>query len=173
MQFYNINKITMKTKDNWMFGGSFSISHSKVTFQNDANLSTQIITNPKVGYFLANNLAIGIVSKFGWQHEKSAFSSTRYTNFGIGPFCRYYFLPLENRTNLLIEGSSTYNIYKYSLSTTASKYLDYSLLAGPVVFLNSSVGLEILVGYNSIKEVDSKRGRISFNIGIQYHFDKN
>ncbi len=163
------------TKNNWMLGGTFSISQTKTSSQANELFSTQIITTPRVGYFLANRFALGILGRFDWRNLKATPATSSASNFGIGPFVRYYLLPVENKTNLLIEANGTYTWRKSSLLFSNSNFIDYKLLAGPVIFLNSSVGLEFLVGYYGYKETASntKMMSVNFSIGIQYHLEKN
>ncbi|TAG29826.1 MAG: hypothetical protein EAZ35_09385 [Sphingobacteriia bacterium] len=163
------------TKNNWMLGGTFSISQTKTSSQANELFSTQINTTPRVGYFLANRFALGILGRFDLLNLKPTLTTSSASNFGIGPFVRYYLLPVENKTNLLIEANGTYTWLKSSLLLNSSNFIDYTLLAGPVIFLNSSVGLEFLVGYYGYKETtsNSKMMSVNFSIGIQYHLEKN
>lgn len=163
------------TKNNWIVGGSGTFSHSKTTFPTGESISSRIDVNPRVGYFIADHFALGIFGSYGRVSEKINNNRSSYSDYGIGPFLRYYFLAPENRTNLLIETTGVYNEQKNSLITAKSRFITYSVLAGPAIFFNSSVGLELLLGYKGYSEQDAKikNNSFHFNIGLQIYLEKD
>ena len=92
----------------------------------------------------------------------------------VGPFVRYYFLPVDNRINLLAETGifiKKTTIKPLGGATDAFKEFDYSFATGPVIFLNEVVGMEFLLSYylSKAKDFDAKNSNIRFNIGFQIH----
>ena len=108
------------TKDNWLLGGSGTFSHDKTTFSTGESVSTQLSINPRIGYFVADRFAVGLYGNYERGSTKSNNIKPNYTNYGVGPFIRYYFLPLENRTNLLLETNGAYNEQRTSAITDKS-----------------------------------------------------
>ncbi len=171
----NIQSNSQITKGNWLIGGNGMFSKDKTIFPSGENVATQIDITPRIGYFIADHFAVGILGNYGWVSTKMNNIKSSYSNYGIGPFVRYYFLPLENRTNLLVETNGAYNEQANNAISAKSGFISYSVSAGPVIFLNSSVGLEFLLGYKGYKETknDTKSNGIHFSIGIQYHLERD
>lgn len=170
------------TKDNWLVGGtgkfySYTSQYSSATYSNEAKY-TQIDVSPDIGYFVADRLAFGLRPTFSSIKGKVTTTgglSTNVQRYWIGPFGRYYLLNIENRTNIVTDVSYQFGFFggglaKGNLST-------FSALAGPVVFFNSSVGLEFLLGYSySMEDAEmyQKEVRSGFQIavGFQIHLEK-
>jgi outer membrane protein len=71
-------------KGAWMLGGSLGFSSTKVK---DADVSTtHIFLNPNVGYFIMDDLALGLDIAFFSESTDGESES----NFGFGPYARYY-----------------------------------------------------------------------------------
>jgi len=105
--------------------------------------------------------------------------TSNVSRFEFGPFARFYFLPADNQYNILADVSYQYGIY-YS-KPTKGKINTLSASAGTVVFFNSSVGLEFLLGYYSRKEVIplttsgeniTKQKGFQISVGFQIHLEK-
>ena len=78
-------------KGDWMVGGGFQLN----TSEND----TRIALSPNAGLFVISNLAIGCNLLFDYSKN----GDNKRTDFGIGPFVRYYF----TKTNIrrILQGS--------------------------------------------------------------------
>lgn len=179
-----INSFGQLTKNNWLVGGALSYSNSQSKGVDAANSKTSALDiSSNLGYFPGNKIAIGIIINSQFKKEKylqinGTTNLVTQNRYGFGPFVRYYFLSEENRVNVLVEGSSTYSILS-GKSTPGNienkeESLEYSFFAGPVIFFNSSVGIEFLVGYNGSKTIDfDARGQtLRFKIGFQIHLQK-
>lgn len=157
------------TKGNWMVGGDASFNNSKVI--NDENeiigSGNGIRIFPNIGYFLIDKFAIGINGNFNYGKTSGASSNT---SFGGGPFARYYFLKPEKRVNVFAEAN--YNYYtSYSQGNATTNSSSYRFKAGPVIYFNSSVGLELTLNYSSEKfSYTSKYFTVGF--GFQIHLEK-
>ncbi len=178
---FTVNTVTSQiTKRNWLVGGNGEFLTQKLnspSYPNGDYTTTRISVSPKIGYFPIDHLALGLLLKYEHVAEKSAAGlKTVYANIGIGPFVRYYFLPSAKSINILVEGNGAYTQTSSSSVSTKPSYLSYALLTGPVIYFNSSVGVEFLFGYKgnrSTKEGDIKTDGFHFNIGIQVHLEKN
>lgn len=151
------------TKGNWMVGGSgyFNSVEIKDESGNEINKSFAVGLYPSIGHFFIDKLATGLISQFNYGNTKNGTSNT---DFAIGPFVRYYFLKSNEQINILADASYVH----YS-----SNGRIYALKAGPVLYFNSSVGLELTLGFSSTKfsgEFQSNNFRIA--IGFQIHLEK-
>ncbi|MBE0655293.1 MAG: hypothetical protein IH594_15945 [Bacteroidales bacterium] len=169
------------TKGNWLVGGSgkfysYTTNYSSATYSNEAKY-TQIDLSPNIGYFVIDKLAFGLRPAFSSIKGKVTTTGGMPTNlqrYWIGPFGRYYFLPSDRQVNILTDISYQHGFFggisKGSLSAL-------SAMAGPVVYFNSCVGTELLLGYSSsIGDVEGfqKETRKGFQIaiGFQIHLMK-
>jgi len=178
-------------KGNWLVGGSatFSLSNGESISRSGSQKTdyTDIAVSPNIGYFLIDKFAFGLKPGFSYKwrnygnviNEGNIVAGGGYSKDGfidLGPFIRYYFLPIDQRVNLVTELN-----YQHGWSIThpgkAKKY-NYSFYCGPIVYFNSSVGLEFLVGYYATKtttyditatNIDniSKMNGFQINIGFQ------
>jgi hypothetical protein len=174
-------------KGTWLVGGSASFASNnrelRSSVQYQSADETQLTISPAVGYFLADKFAAGLATSFVWSkiNYGDVFDpngnliaiSRSYSNektFSVGPFARYYFLEKERTFNILAQASYQYSLYSFR-PFTGSGYR-FSAVAGPVVYFNSSVGMEFLIGYGSTKD-DRGTGNvvlnksILFNVGFQ------
>lgn len=169
------------TKGNWMVGGdaSFSSSSYKTKNQNGLDVTSttnDIIINPNIGYFFMDKLVAG--TSLGINSHKFSSSSTGGTvkDYSFGPFVRYYFMKPDKRVNILAQVSYFYGINNNTAGE--SKSTGYNFKTGPVVFLNSSVGIEFLLEYNSLKypgfgyNAFETKNTFQVGLGLQIHLKK-
>ncbi|MCK9404309.1 MAG: hypothetical protein M0Q26_13005 [Chitinophagaceae bacterium] len=169
-------------KGNWLVGGtgkfySYNSEYSSATYNTEAKY-TQIDLSPSVGYFVIDKLAFGLRPTFSSIKGKVIFPgglSTNVQRYWIGPFSRYYFLNNENNYNIVADLSYQFGFFGGGL---AKGHLStFSALAGPVIYFNTSVGIEFLLGYSYSKE-DVEQGNkeirkgFQIGIGLQIHLEK-
>lgn len=171
-------------KDNWLVGGTGTFLSSKNTYTSPTYSSSSdrldIKISPSIGYFIADKFASGLRVSFSKYKEEVNGSSGLNTNvnrFEFGPFVRYYFLKTDNQYNILTDLSYQYGLYRFK--PTKGNINTFSLAAGPVIYFNSVVGLEFLLGYYNRKEVikqngdnTNKQSGFQVNIGLQIHLEK-
>lgn len=148
-------KVTAQlAKGDFLAGGNLSFQNSR-NFRQDqlTDKGINIQASPGFGYFLVNRLATGVRLNYNYSSSKNLVSGTSYRSYGwdlgAGPFVRYYFLPEAKKINLLAEASYVFNFYK-TVSGGTSFTNDMQTLgisAGPAIFLNPKLALEILAGY--------------------------
>lgn len=88
-----------RKKGTFLTNGSINIHHTTRNIElNDNNDKSDTFTvniNPKIGYFIIDDLAIGLdltlISNNETQSSEFGDIETKTTGFGIGPFARYYF----------------------------------------------------------------------------------
>lgn len=168
------------TRDNWMVGGNASFIFTNSNIGSNVSKSTNLTLAPNIGYFFIDKFAGGVRLSFNRDHIKfgptnNSFST--FTTYAVGPFIRYYFLDVDKQYNILLEGSYQFGNEKIettnSKNNTSTSILSFS--AGPVIYFNSSVGIEFLVNYSSTG-INGDFGRSNLfgaGIGFQVHLQKD
>ncbi|MEI9945327.1 MAG: hypothetical protein WDN26_14065 [Chitinophagaceae bacterium] len=161
------------TKDNWMLGGviSYASTNYNSTNYGEPHTTYNLQRSPNIGYFFVNKLAGGLkvgISKTGDKDKNQS-----YTNFNLGPYFRYYLLASEKQVNVVTEAAYMYGFEKGSTPDKTSKNT-FSFSAGPVIYFNNVVGLEMLVSYSTYKfsDFDGSNNTIKFGLGLQVHLEK-
>lgn len=174
------------TKRNWLMGGNGGFSHSDETLIGNIQVKSNTIDlSPDIGYFFVDKLAGGVRINLNYQAIKSSNAKARTTTFLCGPFIRYYFLDNENRVNLFSEAAIQFYTSKHKGTNNTGHYEKlfdesginaYTFSAGPAIFLNSSVALELALSYQRIPlqalNNNTEQNTISFKIGFQIHLEK-
>ena len=169
--FLMFNGKAQITKGNWLVGGNATLESTKYRAGDVYNQTvSEIGVNHNIGYFFLDKFSAGLKTSIAIRIVKDDRDTEHSTRLNIGPFVRYYFLPVSNMVNILAEG-----YYGYATGINMTKGKRASFFTGPVIFLNNVIGLEFLVGYSSVKyskysEVDNS---ILMNIGLQVHLEKN
>ena len=173
--FYSANAYCQIDKGNWMLGGVVSYAYTRYESEYFGVPHDYYALNidPSLGYFFLDKLGIGIKAGINKIGTRSAGTSKylTYTDFNVGPFARYYFLPKENILNFLAEAGYQYG-YEGGKNGRPSKNT-FTFSAGPVAYFNSSVGLEFLVTYSTYKfsAINGSDGTIRFGLGLQIHLE--
>lgn len=168
------------TKNNWLVGGDLYFRSTKAEtissgeIQNQSR-GTRLNFNSRIGYFPIDKFAVGLTSRFSYNMPKDRDNTI---GFGIGPFVRYYFLKPDKIINLF-----THIEYQFSNGFSKGEKLDrsnfFNLKAGPSIFFNSSVALEVTLGYefsNNIvlrgSSTETKFNSFNIGVGFQIHLEK-
>ncbi|MBN8720173.1 MAG: outer membrane beta-barrel protein [Sediminibacterium magnilacihabitans] len=171
------------TKGTWLLGGTVNFSSIKTTNASYPNTvypesnTIHLGVSPNVGYFLMDRFAAGLRISFDWDKFKTingliTSNNSRYT---VGPFARYYFLDTEKPVNLFTEAS--YQLGSVNFHPQNGPIHIFLVAAGPVVYFNSSIGLEFTIGYyqrsEEIKDnYKTEKKSFQLNIGLQIHLSK-
>lgn len=157
------------TKGNWMVGGNAYFYNSSVKNSNGQEVinSSQINIQPNLGYFFFNRFASGLSANYSYGKTKGGISNS---GLGIGPYLRYYFLKTEKNINFLLEAN-----YYYGKDFNKTNFVtNYGFKTGPVIYFNSSVGLELLAKYEHVFYSSDSYVTNNFQIGLglQIHLEK-
>lgn len=169
----SINANSQITKRNWMLGGVISYASTNYNSENYGapHISYNLQIKPNIGYFFIDKLAAGIKTGIGKIGDKGL--RTSYTDFNVGPFCRYYLLNSGKNVNVIAEGGY---LYGFETGTASEKTFKstFTLSAGPVVYFNTVVGLEFLISYSTYKFsiVPGNNNTVMFGLGLQVHLEK-
>lgn len=181
--FFFFNANAQIDKGIWLVGGtgnflSSNYENSGPTFSSKSN-RVDIAISPNVGYFVLDKLALGLKTSFTKYKEQITGTGGLYSNvnrFSFGPFVRYYFLEKDRQYNLLTEVNYQYGLY--SFKPTKGNSNSFNAAIGPVIYFNTSVGLEFLLGYYNTKETIKQNGDniikqsgFQVSIGFQIHLE--
>lgn len=157
-------------KKTWHVGGAGSFSSTEYDFVTGSNQKiTDIDLNSNIGFFVIDKFSIGL--KPGVNYRKAVLQNSNFsqTSLRIGPFARYYFFSKEKPVNLLSEIA-----YQYTSSNKSADESRFSVQAGPVIYFNTAVGLEFLLGYSTSNYSDDggTSSALTVSIGFQFHLEK-
>jgi hypothetical protein len=168
------------TQENWMVGGNASfISQKSGAAVSTPQNSTHFTLSPTIGYFILDKMVTGL--KVSIESARNAAtnisSSTGQTNYSIGPFIRYYLLPTDKQANIFVEGNYQFGIHTASNNGSSlpnTNFNNYSVSAGSAIFFNTSVALEISLGYNATKYqgISGINSSIGAGVGFQIHLKR-
>lgn len=192
---------------NFLIGSTLGYSSAQSTFQIDDNnqqingegtRSSQFNIAPAIGYFLADNFAMGVGLDYTLNVTRqpqsildpnSEVDRQEDGDLLFGPFARYY-LPIGNDKAFFVEttfgvGSSSNTIrIDGSNQNTSTNVLAVGIGPGFTIFSSDGIGIEALAKYNwaqSNTETDfgdvltitkSYTNAIDLSIGLQIYFGR-
>lgn len=158
----------------WMVGGSAGFNFGK---QGDVK-TTDISIAPDAGYFVINQLAVGLRPEFGYNKSKvkvnGTTNETSYTAYSLAPFVRYYFMPSGEKVNIFGDASYGFGSAKAKGGKSVSGNY-YQIKAGPAVFLTPNTALEFAVYYRSLggdaneNAAGDRDNNFGLSVGFQIH----
>lgn len=166
------------TKSNWLVGGdgSYSVQKGEGTSNGITNVTkaSGLILRSNIGYFVMDNLVLGLTPQFSFSNPEGP--NNGGFGFGIGPLARYYFLKPEKKINIFSQISYFYgNGFSNGKKTSTSN--GFLVKAGPAIFFNQSVALEVTLNYERSKNKyeagsEAKFQNLNIGIGFQIHLEK-
>ncbi|MBS1736192.1 MAG: hypothetical protein JSS98_06230 [Bacteroidetes bacterium] len=178
-------------KNYWLVGGSgsFYSYNDDFTTTGQPTVSgklTDINLSANVGYFFFDKFAAGVRPGFYSIKTRIPYTQggaqTHGTIIYVGPFIRYYLLNKEKQFNILVDGAYQFGSHLQGISDRDKGVIrNASIMTGPVLFFNNSVGIELLVGYlyqkktldNPQSGFSSEKKGFNISIGFQIHLIKN
>ncbi|WP_300670119.1 OmpW family outer membrane protein [Soonwooa sp.] len=184
-------------KGSWVIGGSttlgFTTATSKYKYQGesaDGPKVSSISVTPSVGYFVANNIAIGLdlgISSVTQKNEEDLYSEKNTTTtIAVMPTASYYFKSASNIIPYLGVGvgyasSNNKNTYTENGNTNTDEGkvsgFAYKAKGGVVFLLNQNVGIDVGLSYmgtngklDSNKDVKVNTGTFGVNAGVSVFF---
>jgi hypothetical protein len=128
----------------------------------------QATVDPKLAFFLKDNLALGVYVDFGMATAKGAGTTT---NYGVGALGRYYIN--DPKTSVLKHGrlffEGNVGIEGISVSNGANTTgLGIGIGPGYAYFITPNIGLETLLKYKGIVGFGSQPYTSSLNLGVGF-----
>lgn len=127
--------------------------------------------NPSVGYFVSDNVAVGVSLGIETRKQDYSFSSEVKTNaFTAGAFGQYYFTP-ENQFSFLLQLSALYTSFKQEQSSNEAKGDGFIAGFAPGInyFVSDCFALQANVGvlsYQTEKIDGISESSDGFSIGL-------
>ena len=143
----------------WMVGGSGGFQSTNFK---DSDLSvTTINLSPNLGYFIADDLAIGLALNL----ESVSIDGESSTNFGLGPFIRFYF------------ADAIFAQVGANLGLGDAEFTDIEIGLGYSWFVDNSVAIEPKLFYrihnvDDENPIDFDASVFGLSIGIQAFVDR-
>jgi len=148
-------------KGAWMLGGAVGFSSTKVEDAEES--TTHLYLTPNVGYFIMDDLAIGLDIQF---YSESSDGESE-SNFGFGPYARYYVAdPIFLQVGYALDASPfDSQLFQSGGGSTFHASVGYSW------FLGNGVAIEPSLFLNIYSEDDDSEfasfTQFGLNIGIQ------
>lgn len=147
-----------------MFGVGFSINKTKVGSEEAdpiKNIGINIV--PQVGYFIIDNLAVGIDANYSYSSmEIKNLEESQTKNFGgIGCFGRYYTFNSKIHPFIEIDTGLGKASIKHKTpdisSNDKSFFYNIGIGAGVAIPIGGKVTFNLIAGYDYIKELPEKK----------------
>ena len=165
LAFLSLQSYAQTKKNNLMIGGNIGYSSTKTSSLNVKNTTLNI--SPTVGYFVGDNLAVGV--NLNYSQEK--FASITQSLFSFGPFARYYFgehdklKPFGQIGLGLFSGNHQVNFNNTKITGSS-----YHIGLGTAYFLTKNVALEGMLQYQKTNPKEGSNSNIlALKIGFQIH----
>jgi outer membrane protein len=141
---------------------SMGFSSEKYTYisggtSTESSKTTHFGFRPKAGYFIIDNLPVGLNLSISTYKTKSIGSDNESvsTDITFGPFARYYIKldKLMPMAELYMSFGASKSKSTYSGSTSEKKYgvVEYGIGAGASYFITDQIAFDMLIGYSSDK----------------------
>ncbi len=162
------------TKGNWMVGGNGSFSNLESynnNYKNDKRKTSELDIKANVGYFFIDKLQAG--AKISYLLKKIPQDNLSWLKYEL--YSRYYILKPEKIVNIYLEAGYFFGNHLFNNILYKDNLNGYSLSAGPTIFFNSSVAMEMGVSYSSTKFKgvnDSTENNLQFILGFQIFLEK-
>lgn len=134
---------------------------------------TTFNVSPKAGYFVTNNIAVGLSVAYTNTKDDTDGSEVTTNSFGVGAFGRYYFTP-ANKFSFFGQLGVGYQTDKTEVEGVDGEFktngFNVGVAPGVSYFLSKNIALEAtfgILGYNTSKpDADGAESTDSFNIGL-------
>ena len=129
--------------------------------------------NPKVAFFIKDNLAIGAMVDFGLATAKGAGTTVQY---GVGPLVRYYVndpkMDVLKHGRLFFEGNAGIQGVNVGHGSNTNG-LGFGVGPGYAYFITRNIGLETLLKYNGTVGFGSEpyKSQLGLNLGFQIYLN--
>ncbi|MEO6550686.1 MAG: hypothetical protein ABIN94_21960 [Ferruginibacter sp.] len=135
------------------------------------NTQFSLDINPKAGWFVANNLAVGVDVNLGLNTQKGATSFT----YGLGAFGRKYlgteYTNLARTTKIFLEANAGFygtNLTGTNITKTSTNGVGLGFGPGISYFITNNIALEALAKYNLTIGLGNSTTNNNINIGLGF-----
>ena len=140
----------------WMVGGSAGFTSTSLKDVDGS--TTQIFLNPNLGYFIADDLAIGL----GIGFESISNDDFDATYFSLGPLVRFYF------------ADAIFAQAGVNLGLGDDEFTEFNVGVGYSWFVDNSVAIEPMLFYRSrgVDDPGIDSSTFGLSIGVQAFIDR-
>lgn len=181
--------IAQTTQGSMMLGGGLSF-YSDTEQANDDYENKGLTFSPNFGYFVSDNLAVGLSLSISNSTFDTGASSTDRNSFGIGPFVRYYKFTSSEQFAFFGQADLMFVFGKEDDTPggeTNNRAISFGVSPGFAYFFNEHWAFDIWFlgiryeSYDDNTDVDDNSSNsfrfgvqsLSPNIGVRYHFGGN
>ena len=154
-------------KGSTMVGGALNLQTTKH--------NSSFAVTPNIGFFAANNFAVGGTLNLNFSKQ----GDVKNTQFGVGPFLRYYLGKTQTKPFIMTEGNFLSSNYESTdpvtnvKTKTKANGVGFLVGLGFAAFVNEVVAVEGLTGYNySDFKGSTGSGGFTMRLGFQLYFNK-
>lgn len=169
--FFTFDSFSQTSRGHWILIGNGSFNSLRNASAGTLQYKeTDLTLTASIGYFVLDRFALGVKPSYTYGSNSIVNNGEKESVFSIGPFARYYLLSEERQFNIFTEAGYSYaknSQNKFEQNT-------YYVLAGPVLYFNTSVGLEFTTGYaiTKVPGFDGLNRAIRFGVGFQFYFER-
>ncbi len=175
------------SQGNFMIGGGFGFSSQSRQNNNDY-VDNYTYLEPSVGYFVIDNLAVGLNLFVGGGKFQNGVTDQQYSDFGVGPFVRYYVPTSNEKFSFYGQASFFFVNETFTNNVNGDKFREgesrFSIAPGFTYFFTPHWGLDVGLTLFSVVVEDPDRDNnnnnrtyvdfglnsLSPNLGVRYFF---
>ncbi len=160
--FFVFNLSAQTEKGSVLVGGNLAL--------NTGEGVSEFTFSPNFGVFVSKNFALGGVLNF----SDRKLGDTKFTDFGIGPFARYYIGTTSTKPFVVTEFNYLTTTSKFEEQKNTTSGFGFLLGMGFAAFINETVAVEGISGYRYAKynNADGSSG-FSLRFGFQIYLNNN
>ena len=148
------------TAGSLMFGGNirFTSTTQETTTQDQKSSQFQFL--PSAGYFVADNLAVGVNVDLSTSKTETGNATSKYSSFTAGPFARYYMFTSNEKFAFTGEAGVNFGGTKFTPNTgneTKGSSLNVYISPGFTYFLSEKWGLDFQLQGISFSSTDPNK----------------
>ncbi|PLX22402.1 MAG: hypothetical protein C0599_06475 [Salinivirgaceae bacterium] len=177
---FMFNAIAQTEQGKWLIGGDARLDLSLTTtsyseYFNDSKENLNVNFSPKVGYFVLDNLVLGVEVPLAYETiGNPGYGSGKLKTFSMAgaPFARVYFLSGKVNPFAALQVGYGFSKSKGAYESN-SKLLLYQVGGGFSAFITDNIAFDVELGYASFKSspdnnnyVETKVSGLSASLGI-------
>ncbi len=178
---FGLNVNAQTEKGNWIFGGntSFSFASTNATIEfdgeevDDDNKSSVFSVTPSVGYFVIDNLAVGMDLSFTSTKEDDGNNDFTVSSFAVIPSGTYFFEAGDKFKPYVGVGVGLISTSAGDDDINKSSGLAIRGKGGVAYFLNESIALDFSVQYLNTSQKNKEESDLvtkNNSIGVGFGF---
>ena len=153
-------------KGKLMVGASSDLNFTSTTNDETDDTTNTFEVSPQVGYFVADNIAVGL--NFGYSNVNPEGDDNSTNTIGVGPFARVYFLE-EEKIRPYAQAAYLYNSVKVG-DADATDASEIGLTGGAAYFITDSVSIDAALNYGLGMSDTVDYSKLNFGVGFNLFF---